>query len=240
KQSIIYGTDGFTCTVGRMIPSTEDTGGWTGFEQEEDGSCPLGGTNSQEVKGLVETGCLGEGANPEMLNLGGGITFNEGQIDIAFQNLIECWVENAGDPPTQPWTIMLPVVDCSEGGPTCHPLKGAVEINIIWIIREGPQYNEPLHQKNDDIIPWQMAAPEGSELGSWLSTESNAQVRWDEFALHFNLRITEDQFITWEWMKDHNITKTIFFLPDCTPHEPKGDSGGENFGILAKIPKLVE
>jgi hypothetical protein len=240
KQSIIYGADGFTCTVGRMIPSTEDTGGWTGFGQEDDGSCPPGGTNSQEVQGLVETGCLGEGANPGTLYLGRDITFNEGQIDIAFQKLIECWEQNAGDPPTKPWTIRLPVVDCSEGGPTCHPLVGAVVINIIWIIREGPQYNEPLHQKNDDIIPKQMIAPEGSGVSDWSSTNPNAQERWDNFALHFNLQITEDQIIDWEWLKANNIIKTIFFLPDCSPHIPEGDSGGENFGILAKIPKLVE
>ena len=239
KQSIIYGADGFTCTVGRMIPSTEDTGGWTGFGQEEDGSCAPGGTNSQEVKDLVETGCLGEGANPEMLNLGGGVTFNDGQIDIAFQKLIDCWIGNAGDPPNKPWTIMLPVVDCSEGGPTCHPLVGAVEINIMWIIREGPQYNDPLHQKNDDIIPWQMSAPQGSEFSDWSSANPNAEERWNSFAENFNLQTVEGP-ITWEWLKAHNVIKTIFFLPDCKAHEPKGVSGGENFGILAKIPVLVK
>jgi hypothetical protein len=239
KQSIIYGTDGFTCTVGRMIPSTDDTGGWTSFGQEDDGSCPPGGTNSQEVKDLVETGCLGEGANPEMLNLGGAITFNEGQIDIAFRKLIECWEKNSGVPPTQPWKFTLPVVDCSEGGPTCRPLVGAVEINIIWIIREGPQYNDPLHPKNDEIIPWQMSAPEGSELSDWSSSNPNAEERWNDFAGHFNLQTTEG-LISWEWLKAHNVIKTIFFLPDCTPHEPEGLSGGENFGILAKIPVLVK
>jgi Flp pilus assembly protein TadG len=34
--------------------------------------------------------------------------------------------------------------------------------------------------------------------------------------------------------------KTIYFLPDCTPHEPIGRTGGENFGILAQIPVLVD
>jgi Flp pilus assembly protein TadG len=233
KQSIIDEDGHYTCTVGRMIPSTDDTGGWTGFGQEEDGSCPPGGTNSQEVKDLVETGCLEEGANDTMLNLGGGITFNEGQIDIAFQKLIECWEKNAGDPPTQPWKLTLPVVDCSEGGPTCRPLVGAVELNIIWIIREGPQYNDPLHPKNDDIIPWKM--------GGWSSTNPNAEERWNDFAAeeNFNLQTTEGP-ITWEWLKAHNVIKTIFFLPDCTPHIPEGVSGGENFGILAKIPVLVK
>ncbi len=34
--------------------------------------------------------------------------------------------------------------------------------------------------------------------------------------------------------------KNIFFLPDCTVHEPVGTTGGENFGILAEIPVLVK
>jgi hypothetical protein len=34
--------------------------------------------------------------------------------------------------------------------------------------------------------------------------------------------------------------KSIYFLPDCTPHELTGVSGGYNFGILAKIPVLVK
>jgi Flp pilus assembly protein TadG len=239
EESIRYNNDIFTCTVGRMIPSTEDTGGWTSFGQEEDGSCPPGGTNAQEVKNLVDTGCEGNGANDTMLNLGGGITFNDGQIDSAFQKLIDCWIANAGDPPNNTWKLTLPVVDCSEGTPTCQPLAGAVEINIIWIIREGPQYNDPLHQKNDDIIPWEMRAPEGSGTLAWSSTNPNAEERWNDFTAHFNLQHTDGP-ITWEWLANHNIQKTIFFLPDCTPHEPKGVSGGENFGILAEIPVLVK
>jgi uncharacterized protein (DUF1684 family) len=34
--------------------------------------------------------------------------------------------------------------------------------------------------------------------------------------------------------------KTIFFLPTCEDHIPQGVTGGENFGILAEIPVLVE
>ena len=34
--------------------------------------------------------------------------------------------------------------------------------------------------------------------------------------------------------------KTIFFLKDCANHPPQGVTGGENFGILAEIPVLVD
>jgi hypothetical protein len=34
--------------------------------------------------------------------------------------------------------------------------------------------------------------------------------------------------------------KSIYFKPSCAAHDPEGVSGGENFGILAKIPVLVQ
>jgi hypothetical protein len=34
--------------------------------------------------------------------------------------------------------------------------------------------------------------------------------------------------------------KSIYFLPSCKAHEPRGNTGGENFGVLAEIPVLVD
>ena len=39
---------------------------------------------------------------------------------------------------------------------------------------------------------------------------------------------------------DIDLQKTLFFLPDCDYFNPTGDTGGQNFGVLAKIPKLVQ
>jgi hypothetical protein len=33
--------------------------------------------------------------------------------------------------------------------------------------------------------------------------------------------------------------KSIYFVPDCHHQTPRGRTGGENFGILAKIPVLA-
>jgi hypothetical protein len=41
-------------------------------------------------------------------------------------------------------------------------------------------------------------------------------------------------------MTASDIQKTIFILPSCEPHEPSGTTGGENYGVLAKIPVLVK
>ncbi|MFO8241249.1 MAG: pilus assembly protein TadG-related protein [Dissulfuribacterales bacterium] len=238
KQSIIYGNDQFTCTVGRMMPDPEETAGWTDFTQSEtSGECPTGGAKGNLVKLAVDTGCDTGGANSMMLDFGNFISNNNGMIQSAYDAFMSCWLANVGEPPTVPWKITLPVVDCSYEDPTCQPLVGLVEINVVWIFREGPQYNDPEHQKNDDIIPWEMGDPNGE--GGWSSTDPDASARWNSFADYFNLQTT-DGLITWERLKEGNVAKTIFFLPDCTPHEPAGVSGGQNFGILAKIPVLVQ
>jgi len=38
---------------------------------------------------------------------------------------------------------------------------------------------------------------------------------------------------------DSDLKKTIYFAPNCTPSEPGGRTGGVNYGVLAKIPVLV-
>lgn len=65
------------------------------------------------------------------------------------------------------------------------------------------------------------------------------KVRWASFIRHFNLKnvITEDGD---EVAKPAPFAiKSIYFLPDCSGHELAGRTGGENFGVLAKIPALV-
>ena len=71
-------------------------------------------------------------------------------------------------------------------------------------------------------------------------TKAAGKVRWASFIRHFNLKnviITEDGD---EVAKPAPFaTKSIYFLPDCSGHELAGRTGGENFGIVAKIPVLV-
>lgn len=48
----------------------------------------------------------------------------------------------------------------------------------------------------------------------------------------------EGEYVT---LKDGSeLAKSLFFKPDCKFHKPTGSSGGNNFGVLAKIPVLVE
>jgi len=71
-------------------------------------------------------------------------------------------------------------------------------------------------------------------------TKAAGKVRWASFIRQFNLKnviVTEDGE---EVAKPAPYAiKSIYFLPDCSAHELAGRTGGENFGVFAKIPALV-
>jgi hypothetical protein len=67
----------------------------------------------------------------------------------------------------------------------------------------------------------------------WSSDKTNGQERWDDFVERFNLQNVDGSPAPYQ-------KKAIYFLPDCLYHEPVGVTGGDNFGILAKIPVLVK
>jgi hypothetical protein len=71
------------------------------------------------------------------------------------------------------------------------------------------------------------------DYSSWSSDDPNGQVRWEGFVAHFHLKNVDGSPAPYQ-------KKAIYFLPDCMPHEPAGTSGGQNFGVLAKIPVLVQ
>ncbi|MFW6284526.1 MAG: TadG family pilus assembly protein, partial [Desulfosalsimonas sp.] len=219
--------DSYTCSIGRMINSggsseTSNTGGWTSFNQVD--PCQ-GGTNASEMNGLI---CAG--GNPESITLGQDIATNGGQIQSAFKSFYKCWEQHSQDK-TQPWEITLPVIECSGNNVgTCERVVGAVNVTIIWI-----------NDKND---PNYTNAPE--EMGNWPTSDdvvdydlSDGEQRWTSFVEHFNLKNLSDDSQT-GFEPAPYAQKSIYFLPDCEPHEPKGATGGENFGILAQIPVLVK
>ncbi len=216
EDSILDDNDTYTCNVGRMINSgqdnaTNETGGWTSFNQDDD-ACN-GGTNAQEVRSLV----CAEG-NPATILLGKDMATSGGDIQSAFNDLIQCWADNTTK--ERLWPLVLPVVDCGDQNNvgTCQVVKGAVEVNIVWITGAGedPGYND---------------APTKMEL--WSNSDPDGAVRWDSFVGYFSLENADGTSAPY-------AKKSIYFLPSCTHHPPMGTSGGENFGILATIPVLVQ
>lgn len=227
------------CSIGRMINSgsnnaTHNTGGWTNFSQE-----PCTNTSAGGPDGVQQYICAN--GNPKALLFGVDMGTTGGMQQSSFDDLISCWqnatydddddpntpevpIDTDGDGiPDKVWNLTLPVVTCpSNNLGTCEKLVGAVNVDIVWITGGGddPHYND---------------APEKME--DWdRSSESDGSVRWNDptngFVAHFNLKNVDDLFA--EYAK-----KSIYFLPNCTIHEPEGGTGGENYGISAKIPVIV-
>jgi hypothetical protein len=233
----------FTCTVGRMINSgqnaaTRETGGWTSFYQDlDDPNLPCnGGTNAQEVRDLVDHPACNSG-NPAPLTLGAPMATNGGDIQSAFNDLIDCWRAQTANG-TVPWTLKLPVIDCPGNNVgTCQDLLGAVVINVLWITEAGedPGYNNAptsmagIPDNNPVILDW----PSAVQMQAVQDWDTNGEARWTSFAEHFKLRDMVGNPATYQ-------KKTIYYLPDCRDHELTGNSGGENFGVLARIPVLVQ
>lgn len=73
----------------------------------------------------------------------------------------------------------------------------------------------------------------GGTLVEWVDADPDATIRWDNFVSNYGLQDALGN-------PPHYNIKTMYFFPDCKYHEPTGTTGGEFFGVLAKIPVLVE
>ena len=224
EESLTNGGGPYTCNIGRMINSgsdtqTHQTGGWTDFNQ--DNPCN-GGTNASIMKDLVESSCPGGGANPEPILYGKDIATNGGQIQTAFDRFYNCFHGRADN--TQPLSMILPVVECPGNNiTTCQRVVGAVKVEVVWVTGAGedPSYSN---------------AP--TKMGDWdMTTEPDGLVRWQSFISDanngFNLQNVDGSPAPY-------AKKSIYFKPSCQYVEPTGVSGGENFGVQAKIPVLVD
>lgn len=217
QQALLDPGGNYSCDVGRFIPENDQTGGWSNLQHGDSGA-----TNANEIRDLV----CGDG-NPEELQYGEDIETNNGQVQSAFKDFYDCWVEETNQETT--WTMTLPVVDCESGIAPNNTLVGAVTIHIVWVVDK--------ENKIDDDAPMEMSLGADSDdaqwPGDWTNASSDGQTRWDDFVGHFDLEGPDGTPADWR-------QKSIYFLPSCDAHEPKGQTGGENFGVLARIPVLVD
>jgi len=210
----------YTCSTGRMITNHEpvagqESGGWTDFNQ--DSPC-LTGTNAETVRSLI---C--NAGNPDSIILGQPIAINGGYIQNAHGRLRQCWQILTGE--TQLWTLTLPVVECPGNNmDSCASVVGAVTVNIVWIT---PWEDDPSYS----WAPWQMENPRTGT--TWSSNDPDGQVRWSSFVQNFNLQNVDGSPVPYQ-------RRGVYFLPDCNTHQPRGRTGGENFGIMARIPVLAK
>lgn len=144
----------------------------------------------------------------------------------------------------RPWPLTLPVTDCSK--PNCSPLLGAVVVNVIWVIDKNSDLYKGMEPT--PTRPVEMADPNGN---LWKCTyadcgtaESPGQCCWDgtgapsgydSFTKHFKMMHPPGSSTPAPAQQ-----KTIYFVPSCKMQEPVGGTGGQNFGVLAKYPVLVQ
>ena len=229
RQSILDDDGTYSCATGRMINSsggtTTNSAAWTNFSQ------PCQTASVPTVRPLV---C--EDGNPEALSFGDGMGTVGGMQDNVYRDLRDCWLNAPGlnndsrGYPTEAWTLTLPVIDCPDNNPgPCSDLVGVVTLDVLWIKESGtdPHWTD---------IPLQMEGWTCSfiEQGLTLDTMTDAQRQecWGEFADVFDLHTADDTSVGDLTASD--IQKTMFFRPDCEAHEPRGTTGGQNFGVLGK------
>ncbi len=214
RQSIVDEAGNYSCNTGRMLNSgsnaeTHNTAAWTNFTQ------PCDTANANSMRDLV---CAG--GNPLEILYGSGIGTTGGTQDNTIRDLRTCF-----GPTTRidPWNMTLPVIDCPGNNPgNCSPVIGTVEVSVVWISDKDADTEAKFEA--EDFPP--------SRMGDWTPTKPTRVQNWDDFVSHFNLKNVDGITATY-------AQKSIYFLPSCEPHEPSGSTGGPNFGVLAKIPVLV-
>jgi hypothetical protein len=223
------------CDVARLVPSPDQTGGWTNLETFTDNTCS-GASNASELRSLVETGCNGEGINETPITLGLEIQVNNGQVNSAFTELYNCWRSTSPDDedwPTEPMILNMPVVEGCRFGGFCATVIGAVRVEVLWMFlnnpnssgRHGIDNTAPTRMRNGDVY-WN--ALEGAD----------GITRWNSFVGAFGLLIDSNPDIPATWENGGAIQQTMYFKPSCDPIE-LGQTGGANYGVRATVPVLV-
>ena len=246
-QSILDPDGEYTCATGRMINSsggtTTNSAAWTNFSQ------PCVAANPPEVRPLV----CGEG-NPLPITFGEGMGTQGGDQGCGQNNphqlIRACWMgaplaKDSRGYPIERWGLTLPVIDCPGNNPgPCSQVLGVVILNVIWMkeCNTNPDWSD---------IPLQMngwpAVGESPARGNWLCslgtdinslTISQRQQCWQQFADHFSLQTADGTSVG--TLTAAQLQKTMFFVPSCEYHDLTGNTGGQNFGVLARIPVLVQ
>jgi Flp pilus assembly protein TadG len=214
RQSLLNADGEYTCNTGRMLNSGSNnaTHNTAGWTNF---SQPCSTSNAGEMRSLI---CAS--GNPVAITFGLGIGATGGVQDTTLKDLRDCFL---GRPtPNEPWNMTLPVIDCPGNNVSnCATAVGAVNLSIVWI-------SDKDNFAQDNFPP--------ARMGDWTPPSAcgtDRQCSWDDFVSHFNLKNVDDLTATY-------AKKSIYFLPSCTVHEPAGVTGGANYGIMAKIPVLVD
>ena len=229
-ESLLNADGSYTCENGRMFTSssvdcaTNNSATWTDLSQEN--ACEGGNSlGVPEMRGLINGGS----GNPTILTLGLGLNTNGGVQNATYMTFRNRWENETNR--IRPWPMTLPVIKCEQAHQNlndCAPIWGAVELNILWVSRWGEG-----GVSTDDYADFPTQFTNVPGYPDWSTSTADGETRWREFAQWFHLKDLCGNPV------QEILQKTIYFLPDCSPHPLQGTTGGQNFGILAKIPVLV-
>ena len=243
KEAITEPDGSYTCGVGRMISSENSlnnvghqTAGWTNFSQ------PCDTASASSVRPLV---CAS--GNPIQLTLGADMGTTNGQVQNVYDDIRSCWWgssafdRDGNGIPDLHFEMKLPVITCPGGAVgNCSELVGAVVVNMIWLtLNDKNQLNEVPRLMDEWPVsgdPYRATTP---HAGNTYPCVGTPQQCWASFVQHFQIQDLMNGLPAGDPM-DFYQNKTMYYKPDCTPHETTGITGGENFGVLAKVPVLVK
>lgn len=106
------------------------------------------------------------------------------------------------------------------------PVTRGQTVNALFLKTTDP--GTPPYDKNNICSPEAAA-----DALAHRKADAAGMARWASFVKHFKLLNSDGK-------PAPLAKKSIYFKPKCEKAEPAGGTGGENFGVLAKIPKLVE
>jgi Flp pilus assembly protein TadG len=218
-EALWYGGK-LNCNVGRMINSggnlsTHGSGGWTNFEQPCSGAA-----NTPSI-----TDAICGGGNEDPIDANYPMTATGGEVTPAIRDIRDCFM-NRSDA-DQPWEVTLPVIECPGNNVgNCENITGAITLKIVWI----SDNNDKIEDAPTDMGDWDAAAIDPALM-------TNHEARWDSFVGHFGLNDVDDSGAL---VPAPFRTSSIYFLPLCEFSGPQGGPGGNNYGVLARIPVLVD
>ena len=238
EHSILKEDGTIECNVSRFVPDPLETAMWTDLEtcDPDLNLGPSGGANANSLDSKIPNSCVNfESAVDKEFYLGEGIKTINGMTDSVYQKLHSCWVDVTNK--DKEWTVQLPVIGCDSN--TCNKVLGAVTVDIIWIHSTGG--NDPHFEE----IPREVTAGNDSyrcndcfDGDNWICTgkKDDAPTReacWIDFYTTFNLKDENGNPPDYE-------KKQLFFRPNCAGDAPLGGTGGQNYGVIAKVPLLVK
>jgi Flp pilus assembly protein TadG len=216
RQALLQG-DAYSTDVGRMLTPNagETSAAWTNFTQ------PCSGAASD----FSVFSRIGGAGNDQAMMLGQNVETTTAISSFTARAFRMLWrgqyaLDTNGDGyPDRPWRLTLPVVD-SIG--SCGQLVGAVDVDVLWVTSSSTF--------SMSRYPTTMYDPRNGG-SQWTCTTTGAPC-WGQFVTRFNLQTAGGGPATWQ-------QRSVYFLANGEPHVRVGLTGGQNFGVLARVPVLV-